>query len=123
MKRFFVGILAIMFVFTMVAAITAHAEVKPPDKPITLENNKAPVTFDHSTHTDIKCETCHHMWKDTSTAPQKCEDCHKPKKQGDVPKRYNMAHKTDRSCRGCHKAFKKAGKKTGPTKCTGCHKK
>lgn len=124
MKKFFVGILAIMFVVTMVAAITAQAEVKAPDKPMTFENKKGAVTLDHSIHTKagVKCETCHHMWKDKSKEPQGCKECHKPEK-GEAPKLYNMAHKSDHSCKGCHKAFKKAGKKAGPTKCSGCHKK
>jgi len=124
-KKFFIGVLALMFVVTMVAAITAQAEVKAPDKPMTFECKKGTVTFDHSIHikAGVKCETCHHMWKDKSKEPKGCKECHKPKKEGDVPKLYDMAHKSDHSCKGCHKAMKKAGKKAGPTKCSGCHKK
>jgi len=125
-KKFFIGFIAVLFVVSMVAVTMVYAgAVKAPDKPLTFENKKGPVTFDHSIHmkAGVKCEKCHHMWKDKTKEPKGCKECHKEKKEGDVPKLYDMAHKSDHSCKGCHKAFKKAGKKAGPTKCSGCHKK
>ncbi len=126
MKKTLIGILAVMFLVSMVTVTMVYADaVKAPDKPLTFECKKGTVTFDHSIHTKagLTCEKCHHKWKDKTKEPKGCKECHKPKKEGDVPKLYDMAHKSDHSCKGCHKAMKKAGKKTGPTKCSGCHKK
>ena len=125
MKKFIIGLIAVLFVFSMVAVTTVSAEVKAPDKPMTFQNKKGPVTFDHGIHikAGVKCETCHHMWKDKAKEPKGCKECHKEKKENGVPRLYDMAHKSDHSCKGCHKAMKKAGKKAGPTKCSGCHKK
>ncbi|HDS15670.1 MAG TPA: hypothetical protein ENN66_03495, partial [Proteobacteria bacterium] len=53
-------------------------------------------------------------------AIEKCSACHKAEKDGKKLSSKDAAHKT---CRGCHKNMKDAGKKTGPTPCTGCHKK
>ncbi len=126
MRKFFIGFIALLFVVSMAAVTMVYAgAVKAPDKPLTFENKKGPVTFEHSIHikAGLKCETCHHMWKDKTKEPKGCKECHKAKKEGNVPRLYNMAHKSDHSCKGCHKARKKAGKKAGPTKCSGCHKK
>lgn len=126
MKKSFIGFMAVLFVVSMVAVAMLYAgAIKAPEKALVFENKKGAVTFEHKTHLKAvpKCQQCHHMWKDTSKPPQGCKECHKPKKNGDVPRIYKMAHVSNHSCRGCHKALKKAGKKTGPTKCSGCHKK
>jgi hypothetical protein len=126
LKKFFYGFLAVMFAVSIVTVTMVYAgAIKAPAKGLTFQNKKGPVTFDHSIHTKagVKCEKCHHMWKDKTKEPKGCKECHKAKKTGDVPKLYSMAHKSDHSCKGCHKAFKEAGKKAGPTKCSGCHKK
>jgi hypothetical protein len=82
---------------------------------------KPAVTFSHVKHAVPvpDCKTCHHTFKGEG-APQKCSECHKAKKDGKKLDIKNAAHKT---CRGCHRGMKKAGKKTGPTPCKGCHKK
>lgn len=126
MRKFFIGFMAVLFVASMLVVTMVYAgAIKAPEKALVFENRKGAVTFEHSIHikAGVKCQQCHHMWKDTSKAPKGCKECHKAKKTGGVPKIYNMAHKSNHSCKGCHKAFKKAGKKAGPTKCSGCHKK
>ncbi len=82
---------------------------------------KPVVTFSHVKHIvpAPDCKICHHTFKGEG-APQKCSECHKLKKDGKKLDIKNAAHKT---CRGCHRGMKKAGKKTGPTPCKGCHKK
>ena len=126
MRKFFIGFMAILFVVSMVAVTMVYAgTIQAPTKPLVFQNRHGAVTFDHSIHikAGLKCEKCHHMWKDKTKPPRGCKECHKEKTTNGVPRLYDMAHKSNHSCKGCHKAFKKAGKKAGPTKCSGCHKK
>lgn len=99
-----------------------------PDK-VTIDgakNKKPAVEFPHKVHADLyKCKQCHHTWDGKGT-PAKCTSCHTLKGKDKAPKAYiAFHHKTakERSCTACHKDLKKAGKKTGPTKCGDCHKK
>ncbi|MBN2808345.1 MAG: cytochrome c3 family protein [Deltaproteobacteria bacterium] len=82
---------------------------------------KPAVTFSHAKHAVAvpDCKVCHHTFTGEGV-PQKCSECHKAEKDGKKLDIKNAAHKT---CRGCHRDMKKDGKKTGPTPCTGCHKK
>ncbi len=83
---------------------------------VTNYGKKAPVTFDHSKHKDLSCETCHHK---ASEGEYKCGDCHKAS-AGDAPKFKDAAHKKGMGkCYDCHRA-KGAKKKL---KCNDCHKK
>ncbi len=100
----------------------------PPDV-VTLTPKKGTVTLKHKAHSDRlganKCNTCHHQNKADGSDAQKCSECHKKDKSKmdgkDVPKLKKAMHK---SCQGCHKEMKKAGKPHGPTKkCKECHKK
>ena len=90
-----------------------------------------PAFFPHATHQGaLKCADCHHgkdaAGKKVAYADgqkiEKCESCHN--KAAGMPKGLetykNAAHKL---CKECHKSMTKEGKKTGPTKCNGCHKK
>ncbi len=120
MKKF-IGFLVVIFSVTFLFAANA------PDK-VTVDgakNKKAPVVFSHKIHADLyKCEQCHHTWDGKGT-PKKCTDCHTLKGKDKAPKAFIAFHKgkADKSCVTCHKDLKKAGKKTGPTKCNDCHKK
>jgi hypothetical protein len=90
--RKLVALIAILFA-------TAAFAVDAPKGPVVLESAKqGNVTFNHSKHTQLKCDLCH---KGT------------PGKIGKLEK--DAAHKM---CSDCHKAEKK-----GPTKCADCHKK
>ena len=53
------------------------------------------------------------MKKDDTTVKE-CTECHNGK---DAPALKKALHKD------CHKDMKKKKEKTGPTKCSGCHKK
>ena len=126
MKKFLIGFMAVLFIAGMVGVTMVYAgAVKAPTGPLVFQNKHGAVTFDHSIHlkAGLQCEKCHHMWKDKTKEPKGCKECHKEKKTNGVPKLYDMAHKSNHSCKGCHKAMAKAGKKHGPTKCSGCHKK
>ena len=108
--------------FALVAAVfafggfTAQAGTNDdcPKAPITMKNKKGAVTFKHDTHKAQSCKTCHHKEKDGKIGVA-CSECHKAKKENDVPKAKDAFHGT---CKSCHKKMKK-----GPTKCKECHVK
>jgi len=56
------------------------------------------------------------MKKDDTTVKE-CTECHNGK---DAPALKKALHK---NCKDYHKDMKKKKEKTGPTKCSGCHKK
>ena len=72
---------------------------------------------------DWTCSACHHK-SHKGEQPQSCFKCKDVNKMLDKvggAKRFNkLFHST---CKKCHSKMAKAGKKTGPTKCNGCHKR
>ena len=68
---------------------------------------------------DFTCSGCHHGTK-KGEQPGSCLQCKMVDKMVEKVggKFQDIFHK---SCRECHKAMDKAGKKTGPTKCNDCH--
>jgi Class III cytochrome C family len=93
--------LASMFV---AVAFAFSASAAAPSGPITLNAKNGNVTFEHSKHAQLKCETCH-----ATAAGGKIEGFGKDKAHG--------------TCVECHKKEAAAGKATAPTKCADCHKK
>jgi hypothetical protein len=92
-----------------------------------IKASKALVQFSHARHgaADVQCATCHHTW-DGKSDVQSCAapGCHdQPGKKGETAF-YAAFHAkgTDRSCVGCHKPLKKAGKAV-PMSCGQCHEK
>lgn len=79
---------------------------------------KGAVNFSHKLHAEkagvSACKDCHHKYKGEGE-PQKCDSCHKDKKEGKAIKMKDAAHK---QCKGCHK---KSKNKAAPTKCKACH--
>ena len=87
--------------------------------------------FPHSLHQDnFECGKCHHTKGDDGKQVayseemqiQKCETCHN-KASAMVAKLSTFKNAAHQLCKGCHTERKKEGKKTGPTKCNGCHRK
>ena len=80
--------------------------------------------YSHNPYKDeFTCVACHSGAKDAGeiTKENVCEGFERAfKETGGAKKFQNYFHKT---CKGCHKAMKKDGKKTGPVSCKGCHKK
>ena len=76
---------------------------------------KGKVPFPHRQHQErlVDCKICH------SVFPQKPGSIKKLKAQGELKKKYVM----NKLCTKCHKNEKKAGRKSGPTKCSKCHVK
>ncbi len=71
------------------------------------------VTFPHRQHQKnlADCQICHSIF------PQEPGAIRKLKAQGTLKKKYVM----NKLCTKCHKEKKKAGQRSGPTKCSKCH--
>lgn len=125
MKRVMVLCIAVVFLAVAGVVMAAPADTAAPAVPegeIMIkapEMKKPPVPFKHATHAQYECSKCHHTWNGEG-APKKCTACHGMKKEG---KKLDIKEAAHQSCRGCHRDMKKAGEKTGPTPCSGCHKK
>lgn len=76
--------------------------------------NKGDVTLPHQTHQAAlnDCDKCHSLF------PQETGVITTLKENGTLKKMQVM-----RECQGCHREMAKAGSKTGPTRCDGCHQK
>lgn len=112
MKSFTARIAATAATLLFAAAAFAAA----PEKAIVIDRiakAKAPVTFEHAKHGEIKCVECHH--KDDAGKEQACSACHGAAADGKKLDLKEMFHKT---CRDCHKSLKK-----GPQGCNDCHAK
>jgi hypothetical protein len=68
---------------------------------------------DHQKALNDDCQACH------AAFPQKAGAIEELKASGDLAKKFVM----NKQCVKCHKAMKKAGKKSGPTSCKKCHQK
>ena len=77
--------------------------------------SRGDVTFPHHLHQDVlvDCSSCHDLF------PKRAGVIADLKIKGELKKKQVMKKK----CVSCHKAMKKAKKKTGPTKCSACHVK
>lgn len=71
------------------------------------------VAFPHHRHQDTlkDCQVCHTLF------PREQGGIERLKKTGELVKKQVM----NTHCIRCHKAAKKAGNKSGPTKCSKCH--
>ena len=81
---------------------------------IKLEGGKrGKVAFPHRQHQKNlgDCQICHAVF------PQESGAIRKLKSQGKLKKKYVM----NKLCTKCHKKTKKAGQRSGPTKCKNCH--
>lgn len=123
MTVFFTGL-----IFLSVGILTAADQ---PDL-IVIQNKgyksdkKGAVKLTHKKHAEeykVKCEECHHIYKDGKNAwkegdpVQKCSECHDPnEKKGAADKLQLSFHK---NCHTCHKDNK--DKKAPYSKCNDCH--
>ncbi len=121
-------LVAVLFAFVSVMVFAAEKNVGPESFTINdVQKKMGPVQFPHRLHQEqIKkhpdffkedCKTCHHKRQGDAT-PVRCAVCHGKVKEAPAFKKA-MHNK----CKKCHKAMKKANVKTGPKKCSGCHKK
>ena len=83
-------------------------------KEIVLQGGKrGNVFFPHRMHQEklVDCQICHAIFE------QKAGSIEALKAQGKLKKKHVM----NKLCTKCHKQKKKAGEKSGPTKCSKCH--
>lgn len=125
MRRHFVVTLLVCFVASL-----AFAHYPGQIKIDAAQKKQPAVPFDHAKHGDKlapNCGTCHHTQKEltkektNSIDVKKCSSCHLDPKDAKIPSMREMSltkNPMHIRCIGCHKE-----KKSGPTVCTGCHKK
>ena len=110
----------LLILITMVALITgsriavSQATENQGAENIVLEGSKrGKVHFPHRQHQKnlADCQICHSIF------PQEAGAIQKLKAQGTLKKKYVM----NKLCTKCHKAKKRAGLPSGPTKCSKCH--
>jgi len=92
---------AVVIAFALAFATSASAAA--PDKAIVLPAKPGAVTFNHKTHTALKCTQCH---KDD---------------KGGAIEGFSKTMNKDKAHAACHECHKKEAK--GPQKCADCHKK
>ena len=117
----FITLFAASLVWCSSAEAYDKARMEAPKSSIILKAESSPrlsVTFNHSTHKDVKCDTCHHKPRcgichyapELSKSPAascSTEGCHTIQgKSTDEQSRFMAFHTRDsqRSCFGCHRA-------------------
>jgi Ni/Co efflux regulator RcnB len=146
-KRLLTVLAVIAFLSGVVlSGLGGAAEQKVPETMViksTLwkDHTKENFDFHHKKHQEdykIKCEECHHVYKDGKNIwkkgdeVKKCQECHnEPTIKGEkkLPKdkqKLNLKIAFHDNCIGCHKKLKKKDKKKYakiPTTCVKCHPK
>lgn len=107
-----IGVILILLVLC-IAAVAAEKNMGAASLVIP-GGSKGDVTLPHQTHQTVlnDCEQCHHLFSQQAGAIASL------KEDGTLKKMQVM-----RECQACHREMAKAGSKTGPTRCDGCHKK
>ena len=109
MKYIIALTLSLLVSYPAFAAEESPAVLK---KPIVIPGGTSPrmsVTFNHTTHKQIKCQSCHHMKTETGKRFVKCtiEECHSTAgaRERDTMSMFMAFHdkKAENSCYGCHK--------------------
>ncbi len=96
-------LLASLFVAFALAFATSASAADAPKDAIKLPAKPGAVTFQHKTHADLKCTSCH-----------------KDEKGGKI-EGFGATVNKDKAHAACHDCHKKQAK--GPQKCADCHKK
>jgi hypothetical protein len=113
MKRI-VGLLVALLLITVASMAFCKTEQDKGAKDIELHGGKrGNIAFPHRTHQEKleDCQICHSVFEQKSGSIQAL------KSQGKIKKKHVM----NKLCTKCHKEKKKAGEKSGPTKCKNCH--
>jgi hypothetical protein len=117
--------LALTTLLCIALGLGVHAAraAEAPAKPVKIETaggKKAPVTFEHGKHADLKCEACHHA-ANNPAGERRCTQCHKlaDDPATKAPKIDTVMHGKDKGvCFACHRAENAKRK----LKCGDCHK-
>lgn len=126
MKLIITGLLALGF--CLGATGSQAASLTAIRGPIEMDYGASPrfaVTFNHSSHKNVKCRTCHHIRDKEGRRYVQCtiEECHSVSgaRRRDPLSMFMAYHArgTDRSCYGCHKM--EAAKHPEFKGCRPCH--
>jgi hypothetical protein len=111
-KKTVLLIIGLLFIFCF--SITASGKYTGKADMILGGGSKGNIAFPHASHqqTITDCDRCHEIF------PQEAGSIDKLKNKGEITKKQVM-----KQCQKCHREMKRADKKTGPTKCSGCHDK
>ena len=107
--------IASVIIVVLFAAAICIAEQNRGSAKITIDGGGfRNVIFPHHAHQKVieECNTCHSLF------PQSPHAIADLKTSGKLEKKQVM-----NKCRKCHREMEKAGEKTGPIKCSGCHGK
>jgi hypothetical protein len=109
------ALVIVMMVLVYTGGLDAHGGKMGPEEIMLSGGTKKDVAFPHEAHqkTLKDCMVCHDLFPQTHGSIQALI------KEGKLKKKKVMNSK----CVNCHKTMKKAGKKTGPIKCSTCHVK
>ena len=110
-----ITLLTLCLTLAVVPAETATSESKGPETLVIDGGRKGNITLPHREHQQNlqDCKICHRVF------PKKLGSIKAMKDEGNLKKKQVM----NKVCLNCHRSMKKAGKDTGPTSCSGCHKK
>lgn len=109
-------LLTILAVIALSAAVALASSMNYGAKTIVIDGGKqGSVTFPHEEHQEeLKdCDVCHKVF------PKEQGSILAMKEKGELDRKQVM----NGTCLDCHRAMKKAGKETGPTSCSQCHKR
>lgn len=121
-------LLGVVLALVSVAVSWAQPETIVIKNPEVFKKVQRPaVTFPHERHLEtLECLDCHHRYEkgknvleedalEEGNADIRCANCH------NQDSRLGLRHAYHRLCTGCHAKMGKAGQKTGPRMCGGCH--
>ncbi len=108
-------LLSLCVTLAVAPAMTAESDGKGPETLVIDGGSKGNITLPHREHQQNlqDCKICHTIF------PKKGGSITAMKADGKLKKKQVM----NKLCLKCHRGMKKAGKETGPTSCSGCHKK
>jgi len=111
-KMFFFIVLIIVF---FVVGIAAAEQNKAAENMNLDGGRRGAVNFPHKLHQAAisDCNACHSVFPKAAGAIKDLKE----------KKELKSKQVMNKTCLKCHKARKKAGEKTGPTKCSACHVK
>jgi len=115
----FVVLAVSVFHVGVTSAASSISQADAPTNGVVLPAKPGNVTYNHSKHTAVACDKCHHK-PQGDNKQAKCSACHTATS---TPTAKDAFHKR---CLDCHKdtVAKDATKAaTVPTKCNECHKK
>jgi len=135
MKKIIYATLTLLPGMLLAVSISLAGDKGPPEiilkSSLDPASRSKPAFFPHAIHQgNFPCAVCHHgKGEDGKQIPfaedmkvEKCESCHNTA-SGMNPEYDTFKEAAHGRCKECHQKLSAEGKKAGPTKCNGCHRK